>query len=153
MFDAVVRCDGIPCSGLSTFNQLRPEVKLHPIFVFTDEIAEITDTTGMDKPHKEEAAAIVGNLSTIARQGRALGIHLIVMTQRPDAVVVPGQIKNNLDGRICGKADNVLSQIILDNTDAADRIPKDSQGLFLNQDGILFRGYLFDNEEGVSHAT
>lgn len=153
MFDAVVRYDGIPCSGLSTFNQLRPEVKLHPIFVFTDEIAEITDTTGMDKPHKEEAAAIVGNLSTIARQGRALGIHLIVMTQRPDAVVVPGQIKNNLDGRICGKADNVLSQIILDNTDAADRIPKDSQGLFLNQDGILFRGYLFDNEEGVSHAT
>ena len=153
MFDAVVRCDGIPCSGLSTFNQFRPESKLHPIFIFTDEIAEITDTTGMDKPHKEEAAAIVGNLSTIARQGRALGIHLIVMTQRPDAVVVPGQIKNNLDGRICGKADNVLSQIILDNTDAADRIPKDSQGLFLNQDGILFRGYLFDNEEGVSHAT
>ncbi len=46
----------------------------------------------MDKPHKEEAAAIVGNLSTIARLGRALGIHLIVMTQRPDAVVVPGQI-------------------------------------------------------------
>ena len=68
-------------------------------------------------------------------------------------MVVPGQIKNNLDGRICGKADNVLSQIILDNTDAADRIPKDSQGLFLNQDGILFRGYLFDNEEGASHAT
>ena len=85
----------------------------------------------MDRPHKEEAATIVNNLSTIARQGRALGIHLIVSTQ-PDAMVVPGQVKNNLDGRICGKADNVFSQIILDKTDAADSIPKDSQGLFLN---------------------
>lgn len=146
MFDAVKRCDGITCSSLSTFNQRRPASKLHRIFIFADEIAEITDTTGMDKPHKEEAAAIVGNLSTIARQGRALGIHLIISTQRPDAVVVPGQIKNNLDGRICGKADNVLSQIILDNTNAANQIPKDSQGLFLNQDDILFRGCLFDDE-------
>lgn len=146
MFEAVKRCDGVTCSSLSTFNQRRPDSKLHRIVMLVDEIAEITDTTGMDKPHKEEAAAIVGNLSTIARQGRALGIHLIVSTQRPDAMVVPGQVKNNLDGRICGKADNVLSQIILDKTDAADRIPKDSQGLFLNQDGVLFRGVMFNDK-------
>lgn len=146
MFKQVSNCEGVPCSSLKDFNRLRPGSKLRRILFAIDEIAELTDTTGMDKPHKEEAAAIVGNLSTIARQGRALGIHLIVSTQRPDAVVVPGQIKNNLDGRICGKADNVLSQIILDKTDAADRIPKDSQGLFLDQDGILFRGCLFNDK-------
>lgn len=44
----------------------------------------------------------------------------------------------------CGRADNILSQIILDNADAADKIPKDSQGLFLNHEGTIFRGYLFD---------
>lgn len=153
MFKQVSDCEGVPCSSLKDFNRLRPGSKLRRILFVIDEIAELTDTTGMDKPHKEEAAAIVNNLSTIARQGRALGIHLVVSTQRPDAMVVPGQIKNNLDGRICGKADNVLSQIILDKTDAADRIPKDSQGLFLNQDGVLFRGYLFDDKEDALHVA
>lgn len=154
MFRQVSDCEGVPCSSLKDFNRLRPGNRLPRVLFAIDEIAELTDTTGMDKPHKEEAAAIVNNLSTIARQGRALGIHLIVSTQRPDAVVVPGQIKNNLDGRICGKADNVLSQIILDKTDAADRIPKDSQGLFLNQDGVLFRGYFFDGkQEDTNHVT
>ena len=96
--------------------------------------------------HRKDMYHQVSNLATIARLGRAFGIHLVVSTQRPDAMLVPGQIKNNLDGRICGKADNVLSQIILDSTDAADRIPKDSQGLFLDQDGALFHGYLFDDK-------
>ena len=109
-----------------------------------DETAEITDTTGMDKPQKELAAAIVGKLGTIARQGRALGISLIVATQRPDANILPGQIKNNIDYRICGKAYDVLSQMILGNTDAADQIPKDSQGLFLSHDGTIFRGFWLD---------
>lgn len=96
--------------------------------------------------HRKDMYHQVSNRATIARLGRAFGIHLVVSTQRPDAMLVPGQIKNNLDGRICGKADNVLSQIILDSTDAADRIPKDNQGLFLDQDGALFRGYLFDDK-------
>lgn len=146
MYHQVSNREGVPCSSLKDFNRLRPDGKLRRILLVVDEIAELTDTTGMDKPRKEEAAAIVSNLATIARLGRAFGIHLVVSTQRPDAMVVPGQIKNNLDGRICGKADNVLSQIILDSTDAADRIPKDSQGLFLDQDGTLFRGYLFDDK-------
>ena len=93
---------------------------------------------------KELAAANVGKLGTIARQGRALGISLIVATQRPDANILPGQIKNNIDYRICGKADDVLSQMILGNTDAADQIPKDSQGLFLSHGGTIFRGFWLD---------
>ncbi len=146
MYRQISNSKGVPCSSLKDFNRLCPGSRFRRVFLVIDEIAELTDTTGMGKPHKEEAAAIVSNLATIARMGRAFGIHLVVSTQRPDAMVVPGQVKNNLDGRICGKADNVLSQIILDNTDAADHIPKDSQGLFLNQDGTLFRGYLFDDK-------
>ena len=83
-------------------------------------------------------------LSTIARQGRAFGIHLILATQRPDANVLPGQIKNNMDFRVCGRAGNVLSQIILDNTSAAEQIPKDARGRFITGDGTVFQGYLLD---------
>ena len=71
---------------------------------------------------------------------------MILATQRPDATILSGQIKNNLDIRICGRADNVLSQIILDNTDAADMIFKDSQGIFLTNSGELFQAYLLDEK-------
>lgn len=40
----------------------------------------------------------------------------------------------------------LLSQIILDKTNAADKIPKDSQGLFNTHDGVIFKGYLFDEK-------
>ena len=83
-------------------------------------------------------------LSTIAWQGRAFGIHLILATQRPDATIIPGQIRNNMDFRVCGRADSVLSQIILDNTSAAEQIPKDARGRFITGDGTVFQGYLFD---------
>lgn len=43
-------------------------------------------------------------------------------------------------------AASVLSQIILDNTSAAQQIPKDARGRFLTGDGTVFQGYLFDEE-------
>lgn len=102
------------------------------------------DRTGRSKGDKELLAQIESRLATIARLGRAFGIHLILATQRPDATIIPGQIKNNLDFRVCGRADNVLSQIILDNTSAAEQIPKDARGRFITGDGTVFQGYLFD---------
>ena len=93
---------------------------------------------------KKLLAQIENKLSTIARQGRAFGIHLILATQRPDATIIPGQIRNNMDFRVCGRADSVLSQIILDSTSAAEQIPKDARGRFITGDGIVFQGYLFD---------
>ena len=38
----------------------------------------------------------------------------------------------------------MLTQIIRDSTDAAEQIPKDAQSRFINGDGTVFRGYLFD---------
>jgi len=119
-----------------------------PRLVFAcDEVAEMLDRTGKSKEDKERLGQIENKLSTIARLGRAFGVHLILSTQRPDAAVIPGQIKNNLDFRVCGRADNVLSQIILDNTSAADQIPKDAQGRFITGNGTVFQGYLLDERQ------
>ena len=100
--------------------------------------------TGADNERKKLLAQIENKLSTIARQGRAFGIHRILTTQRPDATIIPDQIRNNMDFRVCGRADSVLSQIILDNTSAAEQIPKDARGRFITGDGTVFQGYLFD---------
>lgn len=135
----------VQCANIDEYNS-RANKKLHRIIFACDEVAEILDKTGIDKAQKEWVAQIENKLSVIARQGRAFGIHLILATQRPDATIIPGQIRNNIDCRVCGRADNILSQIILDSTDASDRIPKDAQGLFLMNDGTLFQGYLFDEQ-------
>lgn len=130
------------CPNIDSYNIIRRPL---PRLIFAcDEAAEMLDKTGADAGRKKLLAQIESRLSTIARQGRAFGIHLILATQRPDAAVIPGQIKNNMDFRVCGRADNVLSQIILDSTDAADQIPKDARGRFITGDGTVFQGYLFD---------
>lgn len=132
------------CSNLQIYNErVRPLYKR--IVIGCDEIAELLDKTGRIKADKEIIDEITGYLATIARQGRAMGIHIIAATQRPDSNTLPGQIKCNIDCRICGRADNVLSQIILDNTDAADAIPKDAQGRFIMSDGTVFQGFWSDD--------
>ena len=134
------------CPNLDAYNEATGDSLPRLVFA-CDEVAELLDKTGRSKEEKESLAQIENRLATLARLGRAFGIHLILATQRPDANILPGQIKNNLDFRVCGRADNVLSQIILDNTSAADQIPKEARGRFITGDGTVFQGYLFDEKQ------
>lgn len=133
------------CPNIDAYNETAKN-KLPRLIFACDEVAEVLDKTGADSERKKLLLQIENKLSTIARQGRAFGIHLILATQRPDATIIPGQIRNNMDFRVCGRADSVLSQIILDNTGAAEQIPKDAQGRFITGDGTVFQGYLFDEQ-------
>ena len=133
------------CSNIGQFNG-RCLTMYDRIIFACDEVAELLDKNGLCKDEKELVSKIENKLSIIARQGRAFGIHLILATQRPDATILTGQIRNNIDCRVCGRADSVLSQIILDNAGASDKIPKDAQGRFLMHDGTIFQGYLFDEK-------
>lgn len=131
------------CANIDEYNQ-RTKSDLQRIVFACDEVAELLDKTGLGKEDKDLVLKIENKLSVIARQGRAFGIHMILATQRPDANILSGQIKNNIDYRVCGRADKVLSQIILDSPDAAEKIPKTVQGKFLTNSGVVFQGYLFD---------
>ena len=133
------------CPNIDSYNH-QTGARLCRMVFACDEVAEVLDKTGLDKAGKELVAQIESKLSTIARQGRAFGIHLILATQRPDANILSGQIRNNIDCRVCGRADNVLSQIILDSTAASEQILKDAQGRFIMHDGTVFQGYLFDEQ-------
>jgi S-DNA-T family DNA segregation ATPase FtsK/SpoIIIE len=134
-------------SNIREYNS-KVELNLQRIIVACDEIAEVLDKAGLgknDKDEKDLINKIESKLSTIARQGRAFGIHLILATQRPDADVLKGQIKNNIGMRICGRADKVLSQIILDNSDGAEKISQKDQGMFLTNTNVLFKAYYVED--------
>ena len=133
------------CANIDEYNENHVE-KLKRMVFACDEAAELLDRKGRSKDDKERLSIIERHISTIARQGRAFGIHLILATQRPDAEVITGQIKSNLDVRICGRADKMLSQIVLDNSDAAEQISKNSVGRFLTNNGEVFQGYWFNQQ-------
>ena len=138
----LLKAAGLP--NIDHYNAVTGENLQRYIFA-SDELAEMLDNTGLTKEQKEIVVKIESKLSIIARQGRAFGIHLILATQRPDSTILNGQIKNNINCRICGRADNVLSMIILDKTDAADQIPEDAQGRFILHDGTVFQAYWFED--------
>lgn len=137
------------CANLAEYNQKNPYHQHRRILIAVDELAEVMDRTGRTKEEKHVIDEITGHLSSIARLGRAVGVHLLLSQQRPDMDVLGGQIKSNIPLRLCSRADSVLSTIVLGNGEADKMIPKESRGLFVtngadSDDMILFRGFWFD---------
>lgn len=75
-----------------------------------------SDEAKAEQALKAEAAS---RIASIARLGRAAGIHLMIATQRPDAKLISGELKANLGARFaCGNMPATASSMVLDNTDA-----------------------------------
>ena len=94
------------------------------ILVVVDELAELTVRELGAAPAAVAAQkAATGRLAEIARLGRAVGIHLILCTQRPDAEAVPGQLKANLAGTVAFRVRSEVNSHILLESDRAALLP------------------------------
>ena len=96
------------CPNLDEYNKRAAENdRLPVIWVIHDEFAEWM----MVDDYKEAVTSIVGRLGVKAR---AAGIHLVFAAQRPDANVMPMQLRANLGNRLILKVDSVgTSEIAL----------------------------------------
>ena len=80
------------------------------IVVIIDEFADLIITAGKE---------VETPITRIAQLARAVGIHMVIATQRPSTKVITGGIKANFPGRIAFKtAQRIDSSIILDRTGA-----------------------------------
>lgn len=104
--------------------------------IIIDEAAQIF-LAGPDMTSNDVAQAR-GIVSTLAAQGRAVGLNLILATQRPDVNIIDGSIKANLQGRICfHMSDNATSMTILDSVRAADLPDIKGRAIFRNGPELL----------------
>ena len=134
------------CRNIEEFNTRYPMDAVAHIIFACDEATAVFSRKQALKDEAEITKEIEAKASYIAAQGRALGIHLILSLQRPDATVLDGQITNNIDYRVCGRANQTLSKIVLDQTDAKSEVPKDGNGIFLLNDGTIFQTYRIDEQ-------
>lgn len=106
--------------GLNNFLDL-PE-KGQALMVMVDEAGELLGSSGVKTEEGKEEDALKGEaamiIGSIARLGRAAGVHLVIATQRPDATLISGETKANLGVRInCGRTDPNASSMILGSSE------------------------------------
>ena len=102
--------------NLEEYNENRENTRLPYIVLVIDELADLMMTAG---------GAIETPIARLAQMGRAVGIHLIVATQRPSVDVITGLIKANFPCRIAFQvASKVDSRTIIDANGAETLLGK-----------------------------
>ncbi len=92
---------------------LRP---LPYIIIIIDELADLMMVS---------ASEVEESICRIAQKGRAVGIHLLVATQKPVVKIITGLIQGNIPARIAfNVAKNIDSRVILDQSGAEKLIGK-----------------------------
>lgn len=95
------------------------------IVVIIDELADLMASHGRE---------VEGAIVRLAQMARAVGIHLIVATQRPSTDVITGLIKANITSRIAFRvASQIDSRTILD-TSGAEKLLGNGDMLFIGGD-------------------
>ena len=111
------------------------------IVIVADEMADLMMTAGKD---------VEQHIIRLAQKSRAVGIHLILATQKPTVDVITGLIKSNLPARLSFQvASKTDSRVVLDEN-GADKLLGNGDMLFLwPGTSTLIRGqgtYLSDEE-------
>lgn len=105
-------------------NPLKGHRFLPYIVVIIDEFADIIMTAGKE---------IETPINSLARLARAIGIHLVVATQRPDVKVITGTIKANFPARIAFRVTSIVdSRTIIDQLGANQLVGKGDMLVMIN---------------------
>jgi S-DNA-T family DNA segregation ATPase FtsK/SpoIIIE len=139
--------DSMGVRDIKTYNKRLVEKKIAAermpyIVIIIDEFADLMATTGKE---------LESTVARLAAMSRAVGIHLVLATQRPSTDVITGLIKANIPSRIAFMVASMTdSRIIVDQPGAekllgkgdmlysgvVDPFPVRMQGAFVSEDEV-----------------
>lgn len=153
------------CRSLEEYNKAFKERKLNPekghrfmpyIVMIVDEFADLMMTAGK---------SIETPIARIAQKARAVGMHMIIATQRPSTNVITGIIKANFPARIGFRVSQMVdSRTILDSPGANQLIGRGDmlisangsmhrvQCAFIDTDEVNAICHYIDSQVGYPHA-
>jgi S-DNA-T family DNA segregation ATPase FtsK/SpoIIIE len=136
-FNNIIKSDGEEESGLTP---------LHYIVIVIDELADLMMTASKD---------VEESITRLAQMARAVGIHLILATQRPSVDVITGLIKANFPARISFRVSaRVDSRTILDASGAEQLLGRGDMLFLPPQSSRLVRVHgAYVSEKEVARIT
>lgn len=96
------------------------------LYVIIDEWANVYKNGGKD------AYKAVLRLTS---EGRAAKVHLIMATQVPKANIIPTEIRENFDSRICLRTANAIQSRVIMEDNGCESLPRYGQGFYVNPEG------------------
>ncbi len=132
--------------NIKGYNSLKYVEKMPYIVIIIDELADLMMVA---------SGSVEESIARIAQKARAVGIHLVVATQRPSTDVITGMIKANLPSRISfALRSQIDSRTILDSAGAEKLLGQGDMLLLENGSSKLERiqgAFISDDE--VMHLT
>lgn len=113
MEDRYKKFTEVGVKNIEGYNNLSGFQQMHYIVIFIDELAEIM----LFSPSEVE-----DNVCRLAQMARAVGIHLVLATQRPSVNVITGLIKANIPSRISFAVASVTDSRVVLDTPGAEKL-------------------------------
>ena len=125
------------CRNIKEYNQKFKKRKLNPndghkflpyLVLVVDEFADLIMTTGKE---------VETPIARLAQLARAVGIHLLIATQRPSVNVITGLIKANFPARIAFRVTSKIDSRTILDTGGADQLIGRGDMLFANGNDLV----------------